>query len=160
MKRSIGFLLFIAFLSFNLSLVSCKKKCKVNELAKDTGVIIENVTIIPSSGSLTGNMGTDFLIDATHQHANAFQIRFGDSSRVNVDYSKYYILANPMRVKCNVGLEREVLIDDVNQKVTYSVKATQCSDCNSESYIENYVLVPAFPSNYTLELDTLVINKN
>jgi hypothetical protein len=160
MKHSIGFLLFIASLSFNLTLVSCKKKCKVDELAKDTGVIIENVTIIPSSGSLTGNMGSDFLIDATHQHANAFQIRFGDSARVNVDYSKYFILANPMRVKCNVALDREVLIDDVNQKVTYSVKATQCSDCTSESYIENYVLVPAFPSNYTLELDTLVINKN
>jgi hypothetical protein len=160
MKHSIAFLLFIASLSFNLTLVSCKKKCKVDELAKDTGVIIENVTIIPSSGSLTGNMGTDFLIDATHQHANAFQIRFGDSARVNVDYSKYCILANPMRVKCNVALDREVLIDDVNQKVTYSVKATQCSDCTSESYIENYVLVPAFPSNYTLELDTLIINKN
>jgi hypothetical protein len=160
MNRLFGFLLFITVLSFNFSLVSCKKKCRVDDLAKDSGVIIENATIIPSSGSLTGTMGSDFLIDATHQHANAFQIRFGDSARVNVDYSKYYILANPMRVKCNVALEREVIIDDVNQKVTYSVKATQCSDCNSESYIENYVLVPAFPSNYSLELDTVTINKN
>ncbi len=160
MKRSIGFLLFVAFLSFSMSLVSCKKKCRVDELNKDTGEIIDSVTIIPTSGSLTANMGTDFLIDATHQHANAFQIRFGDSARENVDYSKYCILANPMRVKCNVALEREVLIDDVNQKVTYRVKATQCSDCTSESYIENYVLVPAFSGNYTLELDTSVININ
>ena len=48
MKHSIGFLLFIASLSFNLTLVSCKKKCKVDELNKDSGEIIDNVVFYPT----------------------------------------------------------------------------------------------------------------
>ena len=159
MKRSFFYPILFCVISLSTALVGCKKKCQVDELSKDSGEIIEDVTIIPSGGSLTGNMGSDFVIDANHQHADAFKIRFGDSPSENVDYSKYYILANPIMVKCNVALERSVTIDDVNQKVVYSVKATQCPECEAASYIENYVLVPAFPSNYTVELDTAVITK-
>jgi hypothetical protein len=159
MKNILFNLIVIGLLAFSTALVGCKKKCQVDDLSKDSGEIIENVTIIPSGGSLTGNMGSDFVIDADHLHSGAFQIRFGDAPSEAVDYSKYYILANPIKVKCNVALERSVTIDDANQKVIYSVKATQCPDCEGSSNLENYVLVPAFPSNYTLELDTAVITK-
>lgn len=159
MKNILFNLIVIGLMGFSSILVGCKKKCQVDDLSSDSGEIVDNVTIIPSGGSLTGNMGYDFVIDADHQHADAFQIRFGDAPSSAVDYSKYYILANPLMVKCNVALERSVTIDDANQKVIYSVKATQCTDCEGSNYLENYVLVPAFPSNYTLELDTVVITK-
>ena len=160
MKRASVWLLLLGVIFTASISTSCKKKCRVDDLSQDTGEIIDSVTIIPSSGSLTGNMGSDFVIDGDHQHANAFQIRFNDSARVNVDYSKYFILANPMIVNCNVAFERNVTIDNANQQVIYAVKATQCADCNTTNYIENYVLVPAFPSNYEVIFDTVVITKN
>jgi hypothetical protein len=159
MKHSIGFLLFIASLSFNLTLVSCKKKCKVDELNKDSGEIIDSVVFYPTSGYMTSSMGGNYVVTSSHPYADRFEIKIGQGVKQPVDYTQYTILANPISATCDVAFEREVKIDDANQKVIYSVKATQCPDCESTNYIENYVLVPAFPSNYEVVFDTVVITK-
>jgi hypothetical protein len=146
-------LLFITVCLFSLGLFSCTKKCDIPAKDSNQGEIIENVVIYPTSGSMTGNMGDDLVIDANHKYANDFQISFNNSPRTNVNYGMYKILCCPTNVSCTASFERKVTIDHDLDKVVYSIVATYCEDCWTKVYVENYVLVPAFPDNYEVVYD-------
>lgn len=142
----------LMFLTVSLLSVGCVKKCKLTKDNVDTGAIITDASIYPNSGYLTDNMGGEFHIDGDHLFAQEFQISFDSGkSKQTPNYSAYNILANPTLTLCDAAFERQVVIDDINQTVTYTVKITECSTtCDNERYVENYVLVPAFPDSYTV----------
>jgi hypothetical protein len=127
---------------------SCSKKCDIPAKDVNEGEIINNVVIYPSSGSMTGNMGDDMVIDSTHKYAKDFQISFNNAPRDSVDYSQYKILCCPTNVTCNTYFQRKVTVDHDLDKVFYTIVATYCEDCWTEIYVENYVLVPTFPDYY------------
>lgn len=157
MKRIIVFTLVFASVSF-LS-TSCKKACNLPE-DSDSGAVVatnpaneaEIVVIYPDAGFLTDNMGGDYKIDENHLYADDFQVSFnGGATKGLVNYSQYNILGNPAAVSCDVAVDRNVVIDDANQLVTYTVTVTKCNDgCDELRGIENYVLVPDFPDTYNV----------
>lgn len=160
MKRASVWLLLLGVIFTASISTSCKKKCRVDELNNDSGEIIDSVVFYPSSGYMTSSMAGNYVVNASHPYADRYEVKIGNGDRQAVDYSLYTILANPINATCDVAFERDVTIDNANQQVIYTVKATQCSACESTNYIENYVLVPAFPSNYEVIFDTVVITKN
>ena len=134
-------LLVLVFLSSS----SCKK-CETDDADVNTGAIINDVIIYPSSGYLSSNFGGDYHIDGSHSHKNSFLVSFdGGLTKDSVDYSTYHILCLPMSIKCEASFVRDVKVDDVNNRTTYTVTAKTCSSCEQVYTVENYVLVSALP---------------
>jgi hypothetical protein len=149
---SVAFLLLVS--------TSCKKKCKLDNSTVDSGTIIEDVVIYPTSGSMTGNMGGNYVIGASSNYADYIEISFSEGPREAVNYANYKVLAFPVSAKCNAQYERNVTVNSSTQSVVYSIKVTQCSDCKEVRNTENYVLVPTFPDNYTVTNELTIIDKN
>lgn len=148
----------IAIIAVVLLSVSCNKGCDMDADDMSTGAVIANnpgnaeqvVVIYPSSGQMTGNMAGDYHINATNNYAGNFELSFdGGQSKAPVNYGSYSILANPVVVGCDAWLERNVVFDDINFIVTYTVTVHECKNgCDEARSLENYVLVPTIPSNY------------
>ena len=152
------------FLSLSLlfvltSLSSCNKKCVINKEITDNGAIVKNVIFYPKSGNMTLSLAGNYQINANHPYSDLFEVRINDAGKIPVDYNQYTILCYPIKTKCNASFDRTVTIDDATQNVTYKIVATQCSNCDQEWLTENYVLVPAFPSSYTVTYDVTVVDK-
>jgi hypothetical protein len=131
----------------------------VNKEIVDGGAIIDNVIFYPNSGNITPSMGGNYNINVNHPYANTIKIAIDGAGKVPVNYSQYNVLCYPLRTKCNASFERTVTIDDATQSVVYKIVATQCGNCEQEWLTENYVLVPVFPSSYTVSYDVTVIDK-
>lgn len=142
-----------------LSSTACKK-CKVDSVEINSGAIINDVVLYPTSGYLTGNMGGDYVIQSSDSYANNFEVSFDGGGKESVNYANYTILAFPVTAKCNASFERNVNIDDATNTVKYTIKVTQCDNCPEERYTENYVLVPSFPSNYEVIRELQIVDKN
>jgi hypothetical protein len=141
-----------------LGLNSCKKKCVLSD-DTDNGAIVKNVVFYPQAGNLTGSMGGNYVINATHPYANQFQIRINEGDKMDVNYSNYTILCYPTTANCSASFDRTVTIDNANQTVVYKIVVTQCTNCPEKYTTENYVLVPAFPSSYGVSYDVSYIDK-
>lgn len=148
----------ILFVTVILGLTSCKKKC-ILEAGVNSGSIIENVVIYPEAGYMTGNMGGNYVIDATHTYADRFEVSINSGARTAVNYTNYTILAYPITSTCSASFDRSVTIDNTAQTVVYKIIVTQCIDCKESRSTENYVLVPAFPESYTVLYDVSYVDK-
>jgi hypothetical protein len=149
------FLLAILF----LGLSACKKKCVVETEDTNNGAIVSGVVFYPSSGSLTGNMGGNYVITNGHPYANNIQIRINEGEKTNVNYTNYTVLCYPTTANCSAFYDKTVTIDDANQTVVYKIVVTQCESCPEKYTSENYVLVPAFPSSYAVSYDVSYVTK-
>lgn len=139
---------------------SCKK-CSVAESDSNTGMIIEDAIIYPKIGYLTGAMDGYYHITGASQYADEFEVSFdGGLTKTPVNYSSYHILANPMTIHCEASFVRDVKMDNMNSLVIYKVDANTCASCENERFIENYVLVPAIPSNFSVYFDQDIIENN
>ena len=104
-------------------------------------------------------MGGNYMINASHLHAQALQVSINGSARKNINYNNYTVLCYPVSSKCNAAFEKTVTVDNTNQTVSYKIVVTQCNDCEEIRTTENYVLVPAIPANYTPIYDVSFIEK-
>jgi hypothetical protein len=152
-------ILFLLLLISPIVVSTSCKKCKVDAVDVNTGDIVEDFVLYPTSGYMTGNMGGNYVIDGNHPHASRFEVSINGGTKVPVNYNSYTILANPLVAKCNAAFERNVIIDHGSQTVTYTLKVTQCDNCKEERYTENYVLVPKFPSSYAVNISHTVVDK-
>lgn len=141
------------------SLSSCNKKCVIAKETNDSGLIISDVVFYPISGFMTANMGTDFIIDADHKYSDVIEISMSGSGRAPIDFTQYTGLCFPVYATCNASFDRNVTIDAATQTVLFKIDVTQCANCKDTLWTENYVLVPKFPSNYTLIQEVTYTNK-
>ncbi len=133
-----------------LVLSSSCKKCKVSNEDTNTGEIVSEAIIYPSGATLSQNYGTQ-LFDGVNTPPDLFQVSFdGGVTRVDVDWSSYYVMGLPMTVKCETEFVRNVSKDTLNGIVRYSVDATTCKLCDQNRSVDNWVLVKKFPSSYTV----------
>lgn len=153
MKRTL--LLGALVSAFLIGSVSCKK-CTVAEEDTISGEIVTNSVIYASSGYLTESVSPDVFNG--QQYPDGFEISFDEGlSRIALDFNSYTVLANPMRVNCKASFEKSVTRDDVNNIIRYKVIATTCESCKEVRFVENYVLVPKIPSNYTVLFEQEII---
>ncbi|MFT6503800.1 MAG: hypothetical protein ACJASQ_003938 [Crocinitomicaceae bacterium] len=148
----------IAIIAIALLSVSCNKGCDLDTDDMSTGAVIATnpnnadqlVVIYPSAGQMTGSMGGDYHINGTDSYASNFEVSFdGGQSKAPVNYGAYSILANPVVIGCDAWVERNVVFDDINFIVTYTVTVHECNNgCDESRTLENYVLIPSVPSNY------------
>ncbi len=152
-------LLFLAVLFMGLS--SCKKKCVIEKEGSDSGVIDTTVFVYPVHGYITEDMSGNYHVDEASPLADKFEMSVdGGQTKIPVNYTAYSILAYPLTVaSCNFSLDREVVINDIAQTVTYSIKVTQCADpkCDEKRYLENFIIVPSFPDTYTVNRSVTVV---
>jgi hypothetical protein len=144
-----------------LSLSSCKK-CKIEGENVDAGEINTEVAIYPQHGYITQDMSGDYHVHANSPVASKFEMSTDNGfTRSPFNYGAYSILAYPMTLNCNHFLSREVKRNDTNMTATYKITVTQCKDakCSQQRYIENYVVVPAIPENYTILHDIQIIEQ-
>ena len=142
-------ILAVLFMGFS----SCKKKCVIEKEGTDSGVIVKSVLVYPQHGYITSDLNGNYHIDETSGSASKFEMSTdGGQTKIPMNYDAYSILAHPMVLSCNFSLDREVLINDIAETVTYTITVTECKEalCQEERFIENYVVVPSFPSTYTL----------
>lgn len=159
MKR-IKFILPLLIISVSISMTSCKKKCVID--GEDTlsgDYVKEEVVFYPESGYMTSNMGGNYVINAAHPYADRIFVNINGTGKVPVNYSNFTVLCYPITAKCNAKYDRTVTIDNANQSVVYKIAVTQCDNCKEERMTENYVLVPAFPANYSVSYDISFTDK-
>lgn len=155
MKKTVVFAL--SLIAVLLMGVSCKKKCTIPEEDTYSGIIISEVNdkpvvVYPESGSMTGNMGGDYHIDANSAYQGGYEISLdGGVTRISLNTNEHNLLANPCLVKCDAAIDREVIYDALNDFYTYTVTVTECDNgCDEQRIIENYVLIPAIDPNSTI----------
>lgn len=161
-QKSTFFLSLAMMFLFAAGVSSCKKKCQLEAEDRDSGVIITEAVVYPSSGGLLGSLSGNYHIHGGSSYASTFEMRLNpDSDRIAVNYGNYSILANPVTVNCNVAFERSVTVDNTTQTAVYHVRATQCRDakCDEKRVAENWVLVPAIPSNYSIYFTHEIVEK-
>ena len=158
MLRSTSFLV-LSFMFVAISLSSCKKKCVINKENIDAGAIVKNVIFYPKSGNMTLSLAGSYDIHANHPYANLLEVGFNGSGKSPIDYNQYTVLCYPLQTTCNAAFERSVTIDAASQAVVYKIVATQCANCEQKWLTENYVLVPAFPSSYSVTYDVSIVTK-
>ncbi|MES2800406.1 MAG: hypothetical protein V4638_10360 [Bacteroidota bacterium] len=161
MKKSYFQILALAVLLVFTS-SSCKK-CKVENITTDSGAIITEAVVYPVSGYMPyygPALVNGYVIGPTHNYANNFKVSFDGGPKTNVDWSQYRILVNPVKATCNASYNRNVTIDNTAQTVSYSINCEQCTLCDYEVNTDNYVLVPIFPDNYTLNRTSTVVDKD
>ena len=145
-----------------ISLSSCKK-CKIEGENVDSGEIItEEVIVYPVSGYMTNDIAPDYHVHANSAIAANFEMSTDNGfSRSPFNFSAYSILAFPLTLNCNHFLKRDVKIDNVNMSALYTITVTQCREpeCSEQRFIENYVIVPAIPENYTILHDVQIIEQ-
>ena len=159
MKNNRNILALFSLAILFMGLTACTKKCIVETEDTNNGAIISGVVVYPSAGSLTGNMGGNYVITTGHPHANEIQIRVNEGEKTNVNYSDFTVLCYPTTANCSAFYDKTVTIDDANQTVVYKIVVTQCESCPEKYTSENYVLVPAFPSNYAVSYDVSYVTK-
>ena len=142
-----------------IGLSACTKKCIVEKEDSNKGAIISGVIFYPATGNLTPSMSGNYCINAAHPYADGFQVRINDGDKIDVNYSNYTVLCYPITANCSASYDRTVTIDDANQTVVYKIVVTQCENCPEKYLTENYVLVPAFPSNYAVSYDVSYVTK-
>jgi hypothetical protein len=131
----------------------------VGEVDANSGAIKNEYVIYPSSGYMTLDMNGDYVIDANHPYSDRFEVSLNQGPREAFNSTNFTILAFPHTASCNASYDRNVTVDNTAQTVTYKMTVTQCTDCKETRYTENYVMVPAFPSNYTVLYDLTVVDK-
>lgn len=134
--------------------VSCKKKCDLGEDAT-SGEIQSEVSVFAESGYMTASMSPDeYLINANSSYADQFKIsKDRGITKTEVDYTEYNILCYPMTVNCFAQFDRNVLIDDENGVIKYTIKVKDCGKCEEQRYVENYIVIRAVPDYYTVTYD-------
>ncbi len=149
MKKGILFTLSVATLLFVG--MSCKKKCSIPDEDTISGDIVEAV-IYPSTGGLIVPGGLHVHSGSTQSQQDKFEVSFdGGITRQSVNYAEYNILGYPLTVECDVAIDRNVEIDDINQLVTFTVTVHNCKNgCDELRNVENYVVVPAFDPTYNI----------
>ena len=150
----------IAIIAVALLSVSCNKGCDLDQDDVSSGAVISInpgnsdgvVVIYPTVGYITSEMSGDYLVNGSSAFASSFEVSFdGGQSRAPVNYGAYSILANPVEISCDAWLERNVEFDINTFTVTYTVTVHECNNgCNELRTLENYVLVPVVPPNYTV----------
>ena len=117
--------------------VSCKKTCTLDDDHTASGIVITHsptnaeglLVIYPSSGFLTDVMNGNYAIDGNHLYANYFEVSWdGGITKAPINYSLYTLLANPVVVKCNARINRDVVVDDINNVVTYTITVKECDE--------------------------------
>jgi hypothetical protein len=148
------------FIVFSMAIVisSCKKKCTIATDNINKGWIEEEAIVHPKSSYLTNQMKGNYVVTGSSPLASAFKISFDQGALKSVNYSSYTILCYPILTSCNAQFEREVVLDPTNKTVVYKITVTECSQCEEERISENYVLVPKFPSNYTVSYDVSYVS--
>lgn len=150
-----------ALLSIVMIFSTSCKKCKLTEGNKNTGLIIEDAIIYPSSGYMSSNYYGTMHVDGMHPYSNEFEVSFdGGATRIPVNYSQYSILANGTNVDCEAAINKDVTYNSTLDVYTYSVTGESCSSCKSGGYyLDNYVLVPAIPSGAAIVYDVNIAQK-
>ena len=141
---------------------SCKKSCVIEGDNVDEGDIVTEVVLYPAHGYITSDMSGNYHVYDGSALADKFEMSTDNGfSRSPFNFSGYSILAYPMTLNCNFFMQRKVTINDVNNTATYRITVTQCrdADCSEQRYIENFVVVPAIPSNYTILHDVQIIEQ-
>lgn len=156
--KNFKFILPILVLVATLGLQACKK-CVVEGDDINGGAIIQNVIVYPESGYMTLNMGGNYVIDENHNYKDRFEVSVDGGDREPINYANYTLLALPTVANCNANYDRNVTINDTDGTVLYKIVVTQCKDCKEERALENYVLVPSFPSSYLVTYDIDYVDK-
>lgn len=150
---------FIKYFIFVFLLTSCKKcqDCKGNEL---NGSIesVYNLDRCAESGLPKG----EYCIKDTFSFfqllkSNPAYIYNCDTNNfpINIDFSKYNLLGKYVdNGGCSGKYYRNVIINDENSEVIYQIVSCSKGSCSKNLFSYNFVLVPKFPSHYTVKFES------
>lgn len=131
----------------------CKKKC---DLPKDTisGAIKAEFIVY---GGVTSSSNVGRIIRSEADAGIELTISNDKGvTKVPVNYGEYSILTYPTSTSCNTSFDRNIVIDDINSTVTYTIIMEECYKCDYKVDTQNYAVVRAVPSNYEVYYDVKV----
>lgn len=135
-----------------LALTSCKKKCDASN--NHSGIIIEDARIRVKSGKLA----TQNFINSPNDFSATIEMSLDNGETYkSIDFSKYSVFGLRTKASCSSGYYRDVLVDENNEIVTYTIDLTECETCDGETTISNWVLTEKVPSHYTA---IFTVNRN
>lgn len=129
----------IALLSFLFFLQSCDKGCDF-PADENKGIIVQDALVYG------GNSGGVKVVYHEEPLSYDFKVSFdGGYSYVPIDWNQYAVLNFPVSAGCNTHYVRDVT--DLGSELKYTLTVESCPDCEEEYAVDNWVLVPAFPTS-------------
>ncbi|MBI2665887.1 hypothetical protein HYX12_04665 [Candidatus Woesearchaeota archaeon] len=72
----------------------------------------------------------------------------------SIDFSQYTLLGKYAQGGgCSIDFLKKVYKDDLNKKITYSIKIVEEGSCEKMGANMNWILIPKVPSDYTFEFN-------
>lgn len=135
-------ILLLSALILAISLSSCSKCDPSNSIG---GIVVEDAIV-----RIIGKAPIEAFITDQTSFDKAIEVSFDEGVNYkNVDFSKYSVFALTTTARCSSGYNRNVKVNKADATVTYTVTITECSTCQNNTTIANYVLTEAVPDNYT-----------
>jgi hypothetical protein len=143
--------LILTLLTLLLGFSSCKKSCDIPIEDTHEGLIVPDSYVLGKSSGSRGVM-------RSHDGEFIFKVSFDKGYTYGeVDFDEFAVMNYPMMISCNSHLTKEVLIDYFNHTVEYNITIQSCPDCEDAYGIENWVLVPKFPSSFVISYKTEIL---
>lgn len=125
-----------------VSLTSCKKCDPSNSTA---GMVIEDAIV----RVIGYESGENFITDPT-EYKKPIEVSFdGGVNYKPVDFLQYSVFSLTTTATCSSGYDRNVVMNKKDTTVNYTVTITECTTCQNNSTINNWVLTKIVPSFYT-----------
>lgn len=143
----------ILTLLISISFFGCKKKC---DLPKDvvSGEIKGEFVVYGGALSST-NVGWIIRSEADAGKEMSMSSDKG-VTKTPINYGQYSLLTYPTSTSCNTTFDRNIVIDDVNGTVTYTIIMQECNKCEYKVETQNYAIVRAVPASYQVYYDVKV----
>ena len=102
---------------------------------------------------------SEFVINSDAKYSKLLEYRSSSPGCENfelpeIDFSKKTLLGKfAWGVGCSIDFEREVIRDEPNKTIVYSIKVVEEGLCEMAGSSMNWILIPKVPSDYSIEFE-------
>lgn len=102
---------------------------------------------------------SEFVINSDAEYSKLLEYRSSSPGCENfelpkIDFSKKTLLGKcAFGVGCSIGFEREVIRDEPNKTIVYSIKVVEEGLCEMVGSSMNWITIPKVPSDYSIEFE-------
>lgn len=137
-------ILFIALLL--IAITSCDKCDATNSIE---GEVVEDAIV-----RVIGYEVGENFINSPSDFDKQIEVSFdGGINYEPVNFSVFSVFSLQTTAPCSAGYARNVVVNNQNETVNYTITITECSTCTSSTTINNWVLTNVVPSFYEVSFN-------
>ncbi|ASS49895.1 MAG: hypothetical protein A3D31_09965 [Candidatus Fluviicola riflensis] len=118
------------------------------DIKKDKGIIESELG--DACPSLSSTEGDEYVVTSSAQLSAILGGSGCTTSTFGVDFSKNTLLGKYVKGKCKMKIYNQVKREDGSKRILFKILANSKGFCDTDYYEWTWVVVPNFPSDYTV----------